>query len=73
MWGNILTHIGVHHTHRRYHHSAASLPNALLLPLKSRFRQATASAAKLATAAVLPPPPPLLPHCHSHVTTAYKI
>ncbi len=46
--------------HRR---AAAALPKALLLPLKSRFRQAPASNTKLATATTLPlpPPPPPLP------------
>jgi hypothetical protein len=60
-------------THRcchRHHHAAAAFPNALLLPLKSRFRQAAASAAKLAATAVLPPPPPLLPRGHCCATTA---
>jgi hypothetical protein len=55
-------------------HAAAALPNALLLPLKLHFRQAAASAIKLAKAAVLlPPPPSLLPRCHHHATAAYKI
>ncbi len=59
--------------HRRHHHSATALPNALLLPLKLRFHQATASPAKLAAIAMLPPPPPLLPCCQRRATTAYKI
>jgi hypothetical protein len=58
---------------RCHHHAAAALPKALLLPIKLRFRQAAASAAKLAAAAVLPPTPPLPPRCHRHATTAYKI
>jgi hypothetical protein len=63
-----------HRCCRCHHHAAAALPNALLLPLKSRFSQAAASAAKLAAAAVLPPPPPPLPRCcHRRATTAYKI
>jgi hypothetical protein len=52
--------------HRR---AAAALLNALPLPPKLRFRQAAASAAKLATAAAVLPPP----RCHRHATTAYKI
>ncbi len=57
----------------RHHHAATAFPNALLLPLKLRFRQAATSAAKLAAATMLPPPPPLLPRCQCHATTAYKI
>ncbi len=37
----------------RHHHAAAAFPNVLLLPLKLHFCQAAASAAKLATAALL--------------------
>ncbi len=48
-----------HRCYRLHHHNATAFPNALLLQLKSRFRQASASAAKLAAAIVLPPPPPL--------------
>jgi hypothetical protein len=51
---------------------AAAFPNALLLPLKLRFCQAAASAAKLAAATMLPPLPPLAPRGHRHATTAYK-
>ncbi len=54
------------------HHAVAALPNALLLPLKLRFRQAAASATKLATTTVLPPPPPLPLHCHRPTNTVYK-
>jgi hypothetical protein len=57
-----------------YHrHCANGFPNALLLRLKSRFRQAATSATKLATATVLPLPPPLPTHGSHHATTAYKI
>ncbi len=55
------------------HYGATALANALLLPLKLCYRQAAASAAKLATPAMLPPPPPLLPRCHCRATNAYKI
>jgi hypothetical protein len=58
---------------RRHRHAASALSNMLLLPPKSRFCQAVASAAKLAAAAVLPPLLPPLPHCHRCATTAYKI
>jgi hypothetical protein len=62
-----------HCCYRCHHHAANVFPNALLLWLKSRFCQAAASAAKLATAIVLPLPPPL-PMCgNRHTTTAYKI
>ncbi len=64
---------GTINNHRHHHYVAAALPNALLVPLKLRFRQATTSAAKLAAAAVLPPLPPLLPRCQCRATTAYKI
>jgi hypothetical protein len=63
----------MHRCCRRRHHAAAAFPNALLLPLKLRFCQAAASAAKLATATVLPPPPPLPMRGDHHATTAYKI
>ena len=43
---------------RRRRRVAAALPNALLLPTKSRFRQAAASADKLATTAAEALPPP---------------
>ncbi len=58
---------------RRHHHAAAAFPNMLLLPLKLHFRQAAASAAKLATATILTPLPTLPPCGHRHATTAYKI
>ncbi len=56
-----------------HHHAAAAFPNALLLPLKLRFRQADVSAAKLAAATVLPPRPPLNMCGNRRATTAYKI
>jgi hypothetical protein len=49
------------------------LPNTLLLPPKSRFCQAAASAVKLAAATALPPLLPLSPRCHRCTTAAYKI
>jgi hypothetical protein len=52
----------LHQTHRcchPHHHAATAFPNAPLLPLKMRFNQAAAFAAKLAATTVLPPPPPL--------------
>jgi hypothetical protein len=55
------------------HHAAAALLNALLLPLKLRFREAATSATKLATAAMLPLLPPLPLRYHCCATTAYKI
>ncbi len=61
-----------HHCCCHHHHAAVAFPNALLLPLKLRFHQAAASAAKLADAPVLLLPPPLMPRCQRH-TTAYKI
>jgi hypothetical protein len=60
------------HCCHRHRHVAAALPNALLLPLKLRFRQAAASTAKLATVVVLPPLLPLPPRCHHRATAAYK-
>ncbi len=48
-----------HRCCRHHHHNAAAFPNMLLLQLKSRFRQTSASAAKLAAAIVLSPPPSL--------------
>ncbi len=62
-----------HHCYRRHHHAAAVFPNVLLLWLKSRFCQAAAFAAKLATAIVLLPPPPLPTRGDRLTTTAYKI
>ncbi len=62
-----------HRCCRRHHHAATAFPNVLLLPLKLRFRQAAASATKLATATVLPPLPPLPTRGNHRATTAYKI
>jgi hypothetical protein len=62
-----------HRCYRRPHHDAAAFTNALLLPLKLRFHQAAASAAKLAAATVLPLPPPLPMRGNRRATTAYKI
>jgi hypothetical protein len=42
-----------------HHHAATAFPNALLLPLKTCFRQATASTTMLATTTVLLLLPPL--------------
>jgi hypothetical protein len=63
----------MHRCYRPHHHAATAFPNALLLRLKVRFRQATASAAKLAAATMLPPPPPLPTRSNRCITTAYKI
>ncbi len=63
----------LHCRHCRYR-VAATLLNMLPQPPKLRFRQAAASIAKLATAAVPPllPPPPS-PCWHRRTTAAYKI
>jgi hypothetical protein len=61
-----------HRCCRCHHHAATAFPNALLLPLKLRFRKAAASAVKLAAATMLPPPP--LPTRGNHrAITGYKI
>jgi hypothetical protein len=57
----------------RHHHAAAALPNALPLLPKLCFCQVAASTTKLAATAALLLPQPLLPRCHHHATTAYKI
>jgi hypothetical protein len=63
----------MHRCYHCHHHLPTSFQKARLLLLKSRFRQAAASTAKLTAAAVLPPLPPLPPRCHRRATTVYKL
>jgi hypothetical protein len=65
--------LSTHLCYHCHHHAAATFPNALLLWLKLRFRQAAAFTAKLAAATMLPPPPPLPMLGNRCTTTAYKI
>jgi hypothetical protein len=58
---------------RHYSRAAAVHFNAVPLPPKLRFHQATSFAAKLASATALLPLLPPLPRCHRCATVAYKI
>jgi hypothetical protein len=72
-WLNLIHNIGFDSRHVAAQHAiaAAALPDALPPPTKSRFRQADASAAKLAAAAaLLTPPTPLHYHRRAAAATA---